>query len=94
MDVRKNIVKECVDLIAGIYEDQDNYKKFFEQVSKKIKLVIIEDSLNSKKLTGNRRGLHFHTSASGWSLADWLKDEEESEHHLLKDVVSASAFLT
>ena len=43
MDVRKNIVKECVELIAGIYEDQDNYKKFFEQVSKKIKLVINED---------------------------------------------------
>ena len=30
--IRKNLVKKCVELINEIYEDKDNYKKFYEQV--------------------------------------------------------------
>ena len=29
--IRKNLVKKCVELMMEIYEDKDNYKKFYEQ---------------------------------------------------------------
>merc|ERR1719187_906980 len=61
--IRKNIVKKVMELIEEITEDKDNYKKFYEQFSKNIKLGIHEDSANRKKLAGH---LRYYTSASGF----------------------------
>jgi len=36
--IRKNLVKKCVDLFEEISEDKDNYKKFYEQFGKNIKV--------------------------------------------------------
>merc|ERR1712241_1409763 len=60
--IRKNIVKKVLELIEEICEDKDNYKKFYEQFGKNLKLGIHEDSTNRKKLAGP---LRFFTSASG-----------------------------
>merc|ERR1712048_1340592 len=49
--IRKNLVKKCVELMMEIYEDKDNYKKFYEQFGKNLKLGIHEDSTNRKKLS-------------------------------------------
>merc|ERR1712198_652002 len=51
--IRKNIVKKVMDVIEEISEDKDNYKKFYEQFGKNIKLGIHEDSTNRKKLAGH-----------------------------------------
>merc|ERR1712215_639243 len=50
--IRKNLVKKVMELIEEISEDKDNYKKFYEQFSKNLKLGIHEDSTNRKKLAG------------------------------------------
>merc|ERR1719167_668343 len=60
--IRKNIVKKVLELIEEICEDKDNFKKFYEQFGKNLKLGIHEDSTNRKKLAGH---LRFFTSASG-----------------------------
>merc|ERR1712020_580193 len=82
-----------------ISEDKDNYKKFYEQFSKNLKLGIHEDSTNRKKLAGY---LRYNSSASGdemCSLADYVSRMKENQKDIYyitgesKEVVSASAFV-
>merc|ERR1712112_60654 len=97
--IRKNIVKKCLELIEEVAEDKDNYKKFYEQFSKNIKLGIHEDSSNRKKLAGY---LRYYTSATGdetCSLSDYVSRMKENQKNIYyitgesKEVVSASAFV-
>merc|ERR1712243_111491 len=60
--IKKNLVKKCLEMFAEIAEKKDDYKKFYEQFGKNLKLGIHEDSTNRKKLAGL---LRFYTSASG-----------------------------
>ncbi len=68
--IRKNLVKKCLELFQGLAEDADNYKKFYENFSKNMKLGIHEDSQNRKKIADL---LRYHTSASGEDFCS-LKD--------------------
>ena len=63
--IKKNIVKKCLEMFAEIQENQEDYKKFYEQFSKNLKLGIHEDSANRSKLSDL---LRFHTSKSGEDL--------------------------
>lgn len=36
--IRKNLVKKCVELIEDLTEDKENYKKFYEQFAKNLKV--------------------------------------------------------
>merc|ERR1712198_690459 len=87
-----------MELIEEISEDKDNYKKFYEQFGKNIKLGIHEDSTNRKKLAGY---LRFYTSASGdemCSLSDYVSRMKENQKDIYiitgesKEVVSSSSF--
>merc|ERR1712062_650515 len=97
--IRKNIVKKILDLVEEICEDKDNFKKFYEQFGKNLKLGIHEDSTNRKKLAGY---LRFATSASGdemCSLNDYVSRMKENQKDIYyitgetKEVVAASSFV-
>ena len=60
--MKKNIVKKCLEMFSEIQENAEDYKKFYEQFSKNLKLGIHEDSANRTKLA---ELLRFSTSKSG-----------------------------
>jgi len=97
--IRKNIVKKSMELLEEIAEDKENYKKFYEQFSKNLKLGIHEDSANRKKLS---EMLRYHTSTSGdemSSLKDYVSRMKENQKDIYyitgesKESVAQSSFV-
>lgn len=97
--IRKNLVKKCLELFEELAEDSDNYKKFYEQFSKNLKLGIHEDSSNRKKIS---ELLRYSTSASGdeaCSLKDYVARMKENQKHIYyitgesKEQVANSSFV-
>jgi molecular chaperone HtpG len=60
--IKKNLVKKSIEMMSEISEKKDDYKKFYEQFGKNLKLGIHEDSTNRAKLADL---LRYQTSKSG-----------------------------
>lgn len=63
--IKKNLVKKCLELIKEVSDNKDDWKKFYEQFSKNLKLGIHEDATNRTKLADF---LRYQTSKSGDEL--------------------------
>jgi molecular chaperone HtpG len=97
--MKKHIVKKCLEMFTEIQENAEDYKKFYEQFSKNLKLGIHEDTANRMKLA---ELLRFHTSKSGEdqiSFKDYIarmKDGQQSVYYITGEsraAVAASPFL-
>merc|ERR1711937_7581 len=97
--IKRNLVKKCIALFEELAEDKDDYKKFYEQFSKNIKLGIHEDSTNRAKVAELMR---YHTSKSGdeqISLKEYVDRMKEGQNDIYyitgesKDIVENSPFL-
>jgi len=60
--IKKTLVKKCLEMFNEITENEEDYKKFYEQFGKNLKLGIHEDTTNRTKIADL---LRFHTSKSG-----------------------------
>merc|ERR1711962_882388 len=97
--IRKHLVKKSIELFEELVEDKEQYKKFYDNFSKNIKLAIHEDSTNRKKLA---EFLRYHTSHSGeemCSLKEYVSRMKENQSQIYfitgesKEQVSNSAFV-
>eukprot|EP00347_Sterkiella_histriomuscorum_P000127 403377068 len=97
--IKKNIVKKCLEMFAELQENQEDYKKFYEQFSKNLKLGIHEDSVNRQKIA---ELLRFHTSKSNEdqiSLKEYVQRMKESQKDIFyitgesRAAVASSPFL-
>merc|ERR1712139_541122 len=97
--IKKNLVKKCLEMFAEIAEKKDDYKKFYEQFCKNIKLGIHEDSTNRAKVADLMR---YHTSKSGdeqislKEYVDRMKEGQNDIYYIAGEsiaAVSSSPFL-
>merc|ERR1712170_276361 len=97
--IKKNLVKKCLEMFAEIAEKKDDYKKFYEQFSKNIKLGIHDDSTNRTKVD---ELLRYQTSKSGDELisfkeyVDRMKEGQQDIYYITGEniaAVSSSPFL-
>lgn len=80
--IKRNLTKKCLELIQEISENDEDWKKFYEQFSKNLKLGIHEDSNNREKLANF---LRFHSSKSGdnmISLKEYVEKMKESQKEI------------
>merc|ERR1712110_452614 len=97
--IKKNLVKKCLEMFAEIAEKKDDYKKFYEQFGKCLKLGVHEDSTNRTKVAELMR---FHTSKSGHEqislkeYVDRMKEGQNDIYYITGEsiaAVSSSPFL-
>merc|ERR1711963_561950 len=97
--IKKSITKKCLELIAEVAENSEDWKKFYEQFSKNLKLGIHEDQTNREKLSNF---LRYHTSKSGEdtiSLKEYVARMKEGQKDIYfitgesRAAVSASPFI-
>merc|ERR1712225_161670 len=97
--IKKNLIKKCIEMFAEIAEKKDDYKKFYEQFGKNLKLGIHEDSTNRAKIA---ELLRFNTSKSGDEMislkeyVDRMKEGQNDIYYITGEsvaAVSSSPFL-
>jgi molecular chaperone HtpG len=66
--IKKNIIKKALELFQEISKNAEDFKKFYEQFGKNLKLGIHEDSNNRTKLS---EFLRYYSSKSGEDMCSF-----------------------
>ena len=99
--IKKNITKKCIELFNDISKNEEDYKTFYENFSKNIKLGIHEDNTDREKLAKLLRYYTSHNPDELSSLDSYISrmsdtQKEKKEIYYMtgenKEVVMNSSF--
>ena len=97
--IKKTLVKKCLEMFQEVSENEEDYKKFYEQFSKNMKLGVHEDATNRAKIA---EFLRFYTSRSEENLVSLkqyvarMKEEQKEIFYITgesKQAVANSPFI-
>jgi molecular chaperone HtpG len=97
--IKKNLTKRCIQMMTDLSENVENYKIFYENFSKNIKLGIHEDSANQPKLTKLLRYFSYKNKEEMISLDTYVSKMSEGQNNIYfitgesKESVQNSPFL-
>ena len=98
--IKKNLIKKSLEMFSEIAENDENYKKFYEQFSKNLKLGVHEDSKNRKKIAEFLRYKSTKTGTDDMvSLKQYCENMKDTQKHIYYitgesiDAVKDSPFL-
>mgnify|MGYP003648625263 CR=1 FL=1 len=97
--IKKNIVKKCIELFNELKESPEDYKTFYEQFSKNIKLGIHEDSTNREKLSELLMFYSCNSSDEYITLKQYVDSMKENQKNIYfitgesKQTVESSPFI-
>jgi len=90
--IKKNLVKKALEMFSDIAEKKDDFKKFYEQFGKNLKLGIHEDSTNRAKIA---ELLRYQTSKSGDEMislreyVDRMKEGQKDIYYVTGESIAA-----